>query len=238
MIQKVLYFIWIGNHFPSYASCAINAFQQMNPSFEIHLASFNLQDLYRIETGDAYNDDESLLRKSIQSILCNDSKYSSLINHCKRNNLRFIQILADVYRLELLQHYGGIYLDCDTFPVKPFDENLLQRTQVIVQRHFNDQSVVNDNYFIGYDKNSQIPLVVDIFDECKTKDVYKCLATPIGWWKNVNFLRNKKKFFECKLNIGEYSFSRDFYIDHYNALTWKDVGKGLKIQKCKFDDMI
>jgi mannosyltransferase OCH1-like enzyme len=33
---------------------------------------------------------------------------------------------VDVLKFYLLDKYGGIFLDCDTFPVKPFDDILLQ----------------------------------------------------------------------------------------------------------------
>ena len=38
-------------------------------------------------------------------------------------------------------------------------------------------------------------------------DVVKILQTQKGWNNNIKFLMNKKKFFECKLQLGEYSFS-------------------------------
>lgn len=37
----------------------------------------------------------------------------------------FNTAMSDALRFYLLDTYGGIYLDCDTFPVKPFDDRLL-----------------------------------------------------------------------------------------------------------------
>ena len=47
-----------------------------------------------------------------------------LTNLYKRN-VRFIQLLSDVLRLVIINKYSGIYVDCDTFPIKPFDDKLL-----------------------------------------------------------------------------------------------------------------
>lgn len=33
-----------------------------------------------------------------------------------------ITAISDAFRFYLLNKYGGIYLDLDTFPVKPFDD--------------------------------------------------------------------------------------------------------------------
>jgi len=55
----------------------------------------------------------------------------------------------------LVSTFGGIYVDCDTFPMKPFDDALLQMQQFTVARHYdNDAKLINknigiDNYFFG-----------------------------------------------------------------------------------------
>ena len=71
-------------------------------------------------------------------------------------------MLADIYRLEILNEFGGIYLDCDTYPLKKFDDKLLEKS-FIVQTYINTinnnkvfSHVISDNYFIGLDKNIKL----------------------------------------------------------------------------------
>jgi hypothetical protein len=59
--------------------------------------------------------------------------------------------------LEIINTYGGIYLDLDTFPLKPFDDKLLQKEFFTVRRHYDnlaalknaETNIGSDNYFIG-----------------------------------------------------------------------------------------
>ena len=89
----------------------------------------------------------------------------------------------------------------------------------IVTRHYNENAVVNDNYFMGCQKNNDSSgrILWETYKNDLPNDVVKILQTKRGWNNNIKFLMNKKKFFECKLQLGEYSFSNDFYIDHYSS---------------------
>lgn len=238
MIPKILHFIWFGNYIPSFVNFAINNFKNINSDFYIHFIYKTINEIESLIDGISpiNNLDDYLLKKCGQAILNNNSYYKNTINHCKKINLKFIQILADIYRLELLNFYGGIYLDCDTFPIKPFDNKLLLNKSFIVVRHFNNNFIINDNYFIGSQKNNNIDHILwEIYDISKTKDIFKILLTPKNWQKNITFLINKKKFFECKLQYGDFSFSKDFYIEHYNAMSWKNNNFKIYTPLCKYD---
>ena len=240
MIPKILHFIWFGRHIPKYVQFSISAFQKVNSDFKIHFVYRDIKTVEEIidDEEKCKNDDDILLRRCGLSILNQDELYINTINHCKKSKLKFIQILLDIYRLDVLNYYGGIYLDCDTFPVKKFDQQLMNNKSFIVTRHYNENIIVNDNYFMGCQKN------IDSFDRVlwetykndSTSDIIKILQTQKGWNNDIKFLINKKKFFECKLRLGEYSFSKDFYIDHYSSQSWKDTGKGIMTPICKFDE--
>ena len=66
-----------------------------------------------------------------------------------------MQVLSDIYRLKLVSEFGGLYVDCDTFPLKPFDDKLLQLKRFMVARHYNniasstENNIGDDNYFLG-----------------------------------------------------------------------------------------
>lgn len=241
MIPKILHFIWFGRHIPKYVQFSIGAFQKVNSDFKIHFVYRDIKTVEEIidDKEKCKNDDDVLLRRCGLSILNQDELYINTVNHCKKSKLKFIQILLDIYRLDILNYYGGIYLDCDTFPVKKFDQQLMSNNSFIVTRHYNENIIVNDNYFMGCQKN------VDSFDRVlwetykndSASSIIKILQTQKGWNNNIKFLINKKKFFECKLHIGEYSFSKDFYIDHYSSQSWKDTGKGIMTPICKFDNI-
>ena len=56
----------------------------------------------------------------------NDNLYSGNIKFLYENKLNFLQILSDIYRFELIRENGGIYVDCDTVPIAPFDDSYLE----------------------------------------------------------------------------------------------------------------
>lgn len=50
---------------------------------------------------------------------------------------------------------GGIYLDCDTFPLRKFDECILN-TDFCVAKYFSKNIASVDNYFFGFTKKQHI----------------------------------------------------------------------------------
>ena len=92
------------------------------------------------------------IRKCQSDILNTTGIYEEYIQNQKnrlyKNNLRFIQLLSDIVRVELINEYGGIYLDCDTFPLKSFDDSILSMDSFCVERHYLER-IDTDNYFMG-----------------------------------------------------------------------------------------
>ena len=238
MIPKILHFIWFGNTIPKYVNFSINMFKCINPTYNIH---FIHKTIYELEHMHINSIDDDLLMKCILAICNKSNKFINTINHCKRSYITFIQILADVYRLELLSYYGGIYLDCDCFPIKPFDDQILSKKQFIVTRHYNNNIIVNDNYFLGsipYGQQFDCELW-NFYDTQKTNTIIKILQTSPGWWKNINFFKLKRRFFNTTLSYGEYISDNTFYIDHYNALSWKTNNTNrYKTPSCIYDKYI
>lgn len=230
MIKKILHFIWFGNDIPSYVNFSIDNFSIINSDFKIHFLNYTINQIENIKIN---NIDDYILKNTIEQILKHEKKYKEIIDHCKINKLKFIQVLSDIYRLEILNYYGGIYLDCDCFPLKKFDEDLLYNNQFIVQRHFNQNYIENDNYFIGSIMNNE--KLFNIFNNKLDKNIKKIIQTEKGQYNSIKYLQLKKKFIECKLKIGESFSNSDFYIDHYSLKTWKDQGNGIHTPSCLFD---
>ena len=131
MIPKQLFFIWLGDNKPKYVDFAVNTFKKVNSDFKVDLMEWKINDIE--------NPKDEILKKSVdRAIEKNVTK------------TKFIQSVAEIYRYRLLEKYGGIYLDCDTFPVRPFDDELLNYTDFDVTLSWgNNQFIKRDVFFIG-----------------------------------------------------------------------------------------
>lgn len=134
------------------------------------------------------------------------------------NIVRHNTFFSDMLRLYILHKYGGIYVDCDTYNISKFDDALLGKN------HFacctfpknKEYDISNDFYFCGCKKGH----VFDLYDgsnELKTniviKESYEDRLTP-------EFLRLRKKFFECNLDKNDHIHDKKLYIDHYAKSDW------------------
>jgi mannosyltransferase OCH1-like enzyme len=63
-------------------------------------------------------------------------------------NIKNIMLISDIFRLELLNTFGGIYIDIDSLPSITFDEQLLFYNRFCVSRK-SGQKIISDNYFMG-----------------------------------------------------------------------------------------
>ena len=224
MIPKILNFIWFGNNIPKYAFYSMYKFHEMNPDFRIN---FIHKTINQVE-----NLDDDILKNSYeiyQDSITNDKYKDSDLFYVKKYNLFFqkcltsLMALLDIYRREYVQKFGGIYLDCDTFPVKPFDENLLNCKKFMV---FDINTDYFDNYFFGSQQNEICN--DDRFDNKedtnKTKKIYH--NKKILTWDIID------KFTNC--NLENYKCDdKNAYILHMCKYTWDP--KNCKVPKIKFD---
>ena len=231
MIPKKIFFLWFGDNKPTYVNYAIDVFKTVNPDFKIDLIQYDIDTINNIENQKVKNKYDECLITAINSVLEKNTKYESYISFVKRclYMLKFIQRVVDVYKLELMNEFGGIYLDCDTFPNKPFDDDLINRESFIVNRYYKDYNPDErtvDTYFMGASKSR----IIDSIWNFKT-------YVPVGN-KNESedpvFIQKKKDFFDCKL---KYNYDKDnYYITHYNDFTWKP--DACRTPLCKYDDLI
>lgn len=199
----------------------------MNPSFEVKTVYRSIKQLENIYESDyaLLDDDDKLIKECICIIVDKSiqTPYRAYVEHQRQiyaKDFHIVNILSDLLRVAFLNKYGGIYLDCDCFPVKPFDDKLLNLRYFAVDRHYaKDKQHGLDNYFIGSLKQDNENMLDGIFDK---KCVHLLQTTP-NWHNNIAFVKNRCLFFKRKLDLGSWSLSKDFYIDHYNNGSWNSL---------------
>lgn len=217
-IPKLLHFIWFGDDIPQYAEFSIENFLKVNPDFEINFVTRTIDEINGIKmNGIIENKIDEVISKSINRI--SSSKEDIFVNFqmstIYKHGVQFVQILSDVVRLELLNEFGGIYLDCDTFPRKPFDEGLLNCDFFIVKRSENGGKF-RDNFFMG--KSLGCESIINPYEVDATE-------IPYEYGKKTELLMKKQKFFDLNL---KYEKQNDGYIYHFENGAWKHgIHKGL-----------
>lgn len=225
MIPKRLIFIWLGPNVPDYGYFCMDNFKKINPDFEImfvHIPNVNNsqnQDLLELQailnsgqkTVYSYMFDRKFAQKHMQSEL---GKLTSL---------------SDALRIYLLNKYGGIYLDLDTFPVKPFDEKLLSYENGFVVNHKPKHC---DYFFMGFQKNfinkNLITLypktTVHLFDQrvhrVKYREIFAIIFKDKLKIQADRFYKLEYKFGETVFNP---NFIYEYYIDHFRKESWKQL---------------
>jgi len=207
MIPKQIFFLWFGdNPPPKYAENVIKTFKEANPDFNIDLIRKSNKEI------ESPNINDDLLVRSV-----------ALAKECKETikRLPFIIIVTNMYRKLIVNKYGGIYLDIDTFPIKPFDEYLLykefQATSYILS---NKTKIVLDIFFIGGHKGCFNTVTLDEAEMLQwNSPAFAALLSPN---KNAKFSIYHEAFFNGTLKYGNHVACPSFaYIDHYADYTHK-----------------
>ena len=228
MIPKNLFFIWLGDNKPDYVDYAINAFKEVNPDFQVDLIEYSVEEIENIESLQKSIYDVHV-RNCVSYILKKSDKiFRHHVSQFYRGLRKFIQTIANMLRFEILNHYGGIYLDCDTYPVKPFDTFLLKNKSFCSYAFpsYDPEHRYRDNFFIGKERNEHP--IYDCFGIFSTFNVgfYKPGKYHPEWeWR-------KKLFFDCKLK--DRSENTESYIEHFVDRTWKTNRTPI----CKYDKML
>lgn len=260
MIPKQLFFIWFGDEIPKFVNFSINSFREMNPDFKVDLIYYTINDIMNCQDS-VINYCKNLIFKTKRGFKC---KYYDYINIRLKSQFNFIQILSDIIRFELLYYYGGIYLDCDTFPVKPFDNDLLKNTNfsqsVLCFRNkkYRPKNLSDDNielYDLDFIKN---PLNYHYFQYTdiyfigaikEYKDTDICFNTnavfnnPLvpPWIRNFEnnkiFIDLKNRFYECNLQKYKDIMFYSHYILHLCNKSWQRNYKNSNMY-CEYDDYL
>ena len=241
MIPKTIHFIWIGQK-PKYLNYVLQAYRECNPECIINLiyySNLQLENLY------FKKNIQSELDQYIFNLLDNIiyyNQYSDLIkvlllgkskSQINHSYTPFIQLFCDILRLDILNIYGGIYVDCDTFPIRPFDESIFNHDKFCVYDKIDDL-VFPNNYFIGLRKNLS-------WDNYFDDSGYKFIQTnnyqhfpKFKQTKSLDFRIRRIKFFKCCLKKEDFKdINTANYFEHYSEFRWGNN----KIDATKFDNV-
>ena len=210
MIPKHLFFIWIGNNVPNYVNFSINSFKKFNPDFEIEF----------IHESSIYNDNKDF--KECLEILKEKNHYSNIYNTEWRartlsktetsRNIRF----SDALRHYIINKYGGIYLDCDTYPIKPFDDKLLNyKSFGIKTLMMNSPWNWNDIFFFFFEKNMVFTKNRKLFNTYSYGNE-KILSNRA----HEKFYQNRLNFTNCIEDFDLEHCIKNEYIIHFKTLEW------------------
>ena len=227
VIPKNLVFVWIGEQIPTYAKFAMQSFKKANPDFNIVLKhivdwdSSNDKHVNYVKTG-IKNKNGFFGKFYVRSFF---SKFHKLGSKVDKNVM-----YSDMLRFSVLNDIGGIYLDCDTFPNKPFDDDLLKHNffvgyDTLSSKHW------EDIYMFGMKPNT-ISLTDFISDDyaCGDFDIWKIFKSPyfnynivnnFNLYKCSNYNTFIKKFYDCDLEYKLNGFNNwDSYIAHFFKRSW------------------
>lgn len=162
-IPYIIHLIWFGDNFPIYAENVVEEYLKLNPSFIVNLVHKPTSSLKETT-------DDQLLEEAKQNVnqIVNGNNiqtlYSNKIKAALQENMPISQIIIDIYRFMLLDKFGGIYVDFDTWPLVGF-RNVLDftRTPVLLQkvlRFVIDKNVYKENNIFTRDKELN-PLVFE-----------------------------------------------------------------------------
>jgi mannosyltransferase OCH1-like enzyme len=225
MIPKQLFFIWFGDNKPNYVDFSISKFKEVNPDFKINFLRYTINQIDNLSINNLKNEFDVDVYNCIQYIL-NKNRYKISIDNYISYGRKFTQILANILRLELISKYGGIYLDCDTFPVKPFDDELLNRNNFCcyTPTSYDMKHRHKDCHFIGSVPNFYYSIFHVLKDNIDTN--------IINFIDDESWKDRREKFYNCELIINDYNnIDYNYYIEHFVDRTWKTG----KTPICKYD---
>ena len=218
MIPKQLFFIWLGDNKPNYVDFSVEMFKKVNPEFVINLLEWKSHEIDDIFYHKDFKNqfDEDLYNSIVECLNFAEYSYDGKL-------YKMIRKIGNYLRFYLVYKYGGIYLDCDTFPIKPFNQDLLDYESF--QCH-NGKDL--DCFFFGSVNNLKI---------FRTPENVKNRLPPNGMRVKKSPLRNL--FFNCQLKYGQhFEDPKTHYIDHYLSRRWiQDINNNYNIiEKIKLDD--
>ena len=215
MIPKNIFFIWFGNIVPKYFAASVEAFSNINRDFNIEVIYKTHKDLDKIKNRILNNKYDKALLQNMLDIENDNGIYKESILHYKLLRRSTKQILSNIFRLYLLNQYGGIYIDGDCFPIKPFDNELLLDS-FVVHHTYTGNILLPDCFFMGKTQTSQLWKSYWHGAQCS---IHLVQQQPLK--TKCDKLVLQKKFINGNLQYGDFFSSNQNYLDHYNLKTWQ-----------------
>lgn len=205
---------WLGDAAPAWASQAAALFKAEYPGWDVEFLRWRIKDLERVRKGGASGDLEEALSRAMAGAFDGAGPYGAYVANQKRiygSRLRPVMLLSDVLRMELLNSFGGVYVDADSVPGRPFDEALLSSGRFCVSLDLGGKRVP-DNYFMGRAEgagpwgNPMDPAsAVQVLD-----------PAPRG----ADFQYRRSAFAAGRARKA----SSGFYVEHYAVRSWEAFG--------------
>ena len=231
MIPKVLWMIWLGDNKPSYVDFSVEAFKSVNDKFTVRHIWYKKQDIERVgnlQNCNNIKDTDRVLFYSIKWLL---EQISSRNETLKNNPRKFIQLLSNAFRSSILNNFGGFYVDCDAFPIRPFDNLFDNIDNFQILQSFDGRKIKTDNHFqgqvanfrlnnYGYNKNYLFPPV----------------------FRKEKHEERKKLFIDLKLKYDKDVYkdllleNKNIYIEHFDLGNWKKHPE--LCEECCFDKLL
>ncbi len=153
--------------------------------------------------------------------------------------------VSDYVRIDVVNQYGGIYLDTDVQIVKKFDDLLNNKSFFGIERTFTRDLLVNTGLGFGSEKNNKI--LVDILDLYKNIAIEECyipcpvIQLPI--FKKYGFVQKNKhqnlndnlilptEYLSPKNPLEKIRLTKNTYSIHHYSATWTDGKSPTKMYK-------
>lgn len=217
MIPKNIFLIWFGDYVPQFVKANVKHYEQLNVGFNVIFIHRTLSELQSIKNGCIKHKYDEMIYNSYIYLTGNSKKYQSCINFLKKYHLAYdkesLISLSDIFRLELLNRIGGIYVDCDVFQIRPFDDYLISQEKFVVKVHHTDTFFSTDDFFMG-----SIPNRENNYMEMPFLNPINCtkiVQTNNKWYTNIQYIKNRKYFYDINFEAICPAFNNNFYIEHY-----------------------
>jgi len=208
MIPKQIFFTWFGEEVPKWADYCVRGFKDANPGFKVDFVWMTKEQIDNSK-------DESIVRLLKEIDSGNYLSYPLMKRSHGMYKDRYFK-LVDLYRYELIKRYGGIYVDCDCYPCKGFDDVLLGDCDGFCCDSYWDCNVSyrrrnNDSFFVGCKKGLKFGYFGDLEKKVPVQDPF--------YLKNEVWLKKRERFYNCTLKIEE--CDKKYYIEHFVKRSWK-----------------
>lgn len=241
MIEKKLHFIWLGDNVPDYYEFAAHAFELENPSFEINRVLYpkgKIESISRLGEDEITNQYDRAMWYAIRHYKSNQED-RVFANKAVKN----ITEILERFRLYLVSLVGGICIDCDTFPIKPIPDEVLDNDMVGLMHLDNNCS---DKGTIGFD-TSMFPLEMlygmkcqqawsNVYWKAKTKFMFSIYDRHFQDEKlQHEFALLRENFFGLTLtkddiqNTSFFDMDERMYFMHFCDFSWNYYNE----KKCK-----
>ena len=244
MRDKNIFFIWLGDNIPSYFDYAIKSFSdRLNKNFKIQKITFKTEQIEKIGLLTSPNK-LSLVEKQLWYAIQHVKNNKNEILNCS-DNIKFIIKIHEFFKIYIINLFGGMFIDADTYLIKNIEENIFDINDVLLCKRcgYVDKGIIG--FRGGFIENIYDLKLNDIFKIILSnsfKQYYFKLLDRFDnennyiLWKNLrsDFFNLNFKLESIKNTIFD---SNDNYIMHFNDFSWSyEKTRETRIPYTIFDD--